>query len=233
MKKVLISLIVVALTFGMAGLAEATPTISFLSADSFAGVDPDTSGWSTSTTPVNLGVSSLSLLGGMASVDGYENGSTETFGQRGIRGLGIWGGGDNDEVDTVQLTERIEITFPTLDYYVNSLEVRSLFDEPAGTEQGVVDFYLDGSSFYTESLVAVQTTGGNGVLAISYATPKLVDKLVFYVPTGQSYTGFSELAVASLDVTPIPESASLILWSLLGGTGIIMAGWRQRKRKAA
>ena len=199
--------------------------VSFLYADSFAGVDGDTSGWSTDTTMVNLGVSSWSLLSGMASVDAYENGSLGTFTQRGIRGLGVSGGIADDEVDTLQLTERIEITFPTLDYYVNSLEVRSLFIETGGTEQGVVDFYLGGgSSFYTESLVAVQA-GGNGVLAISYGTPMLVDKLVFYVPSGQAYTNNSEFAVAKLDVTPVPVPAAV----LLGILGLSVAGVKLRK----
>jgi len=202
----------------IAGQASAD-MVSFLSADSFAGVDDDTSGWPTDDT---LGVSSLSLLGGMASVDAYINGGSGTLYERATRGLGVLGGTNDDEVESSSVSgvEKIEITFPTLDYYVNSLEVRSLFIETDGTEQGVVDFYLDGSVVDTQNLVAVQSTG-NGVLAISYGTPVLVDKLVFHVPTGQTYTNFSELAVAKLDVDPVPVPGAVLLGILgLGAVGV-------------
>ncbi len=231
MKKVLISFIAVALTFGMAGLAGASVKISFLDEDSFAGVDGDTSGWSTNDSMVQLSTSSWPLLEGMASVYGYLDG-TGKLTQRGTRGLGIYGNED-DEVDSLERPERIEITFPTLDYYVNSLEVRSLFIEGGDTEQGVAEFWLDGSKFYTQNLVAVQS-GGDGVLAVPYSTPKLVDKLVFRVPTGETYTSFSEFAVARLDVTPIPEPASIIVWSLIGGLSWLgLCVWRRRRRKPA
>ncbi len=203
--------------------------ISFLSGDGFAGVDGDTSAWSTTDATASLGSSSWSLLSGMASVDAYINGSSGTLSHRGTRGLGVLDTGDADEVDIgVSGVERIEITFPNLDYYVNSLEVRSLFtgEGPGGApEQGVVDFWRDGSSFYTESLVAVQS-GGNGVLAVSYGPPYLVDKLVFHIPTGQSYSSFSELAVAKLDVSPVPVPGAALLAML----GLSAVGVKLRKR---
>jgi len=232
MNKFLTILTVVALTFALAGPAGAGPTtISFLYADSFAGVDGPTSGWSTSDTIVNLGATNWSLLGGTASVSGHLNGTSSNLTHRGTRGLGIFGRED-DEVDrrgTINDPyERINITFG-IDHYVDYLEVRSLYTNDGwspGIEKGTVEFYLDGSLVYTENLVAVQSTG-DGVLAISYVTPKLVDKLVYYVPGGLGDTSSqSEFAVAKLNVTPIPAPGAI----LLGGIGVGLVGWLRRRR---
>ena len=92
MKKVLIGLVVVALTIGIVGLAEATTTlISFLYENNFAGVD-NPSGWSSTDATVGLGASSWSLLSGMASVSGYINESSQELTNRGTRGMGVKGG---------------------------------------------------------------------------------------------------------------------------------------------
>ena len=205
-------------------------TVSFLYEDGFTGVDGDTSGWSTGDGVVDLGTS-WSLLAGTALVAGYDNGD-EILTHRGTRGLGVKGYED-DEVDRKGRPERIEITFDPLDHYVNSVEVRSLYAKGSvdtwGTEQGTIDFYLNGSVIYTENLSGIQSTG-NGVLAISYGTPKLVDKLVYYVPQGLGdISTESEFAVAKLDVTPIPEPLT-ILGVFLGVAGL---GAYIRKRRTA
>ena len=200
--------------------------ISFVDSHPLAGVDgtpPNYGGtlnWSTGDGVQQIN-SSYGLLGGTATVTGYIDG-TYALSHRLTRGLAVWGA-ENDEVDTQTVTraEKIVIDFTGLDYYVNSIEVRSLFIEAQGTEQGAVDFYLNESKLYTQSLVAVQATG-NGVLAISYGTPMLVDRLVFYVPTGMT---LSEFAVAKLAVTPVPLPAAV----LIGMLGMGVAGLKLRK----
>jgi hypothetical protein len=211
----------------MGSLVQAT-TISFLSADGLAGVDGDTTPWSADNSTVNLGTSSWSLLGGNATITGFVNGSPKNLTHRGFRGVGV-AGQEHDEVDSHDRPERIEITFPVMDYYVNSIEVRSLFSNPdtgwsPGTEKGAVDFYLNGGpSFYTEYVSGIDALGTDvGDVVVSYVTPMLVDKLVFYVPTidasgnplDNTTIEKSEFAVAKLNVRAIPEPATICLLGL-------------------
>ena len=166
-----------------------------------SGVDGDTSGWSTDDTVVNLGVSSWSLLGGTGTVAGYIDGHG-ILTHRGTRGLGVHGQED-DEVDSYDRAERIEITFDT-PYILTCLGVRSLFDNDAGwhgTEEGDVDLYLDGSFIANYHLVGVEDfyAGTKGILNVPI--PDItVDKIVFYVQQCQPYTAHSEFAVAKICV---------------------------------
>jgi hypothetical protein len=245
MKKVLTVLIGLALMFAMAGAVRAGPTmISFLNADGFSGVDGVTiPPWDNDDVENNLGVTSWSLLGGNATVSGHLDGSTSNLSHRKTRGLGVWGN-ENDEVDRRgQINdpyERINIDFAPggIDYYVNSLEVRSLFNQgpdaswSPGIEKGAVDFWLDGVRFYTEYLTGA-TAADPGALVVTYATPKLVDKLVFYIPDtdgkiflDETTRKNSEFAVAKLNVTPIPAPGAV----LLGGIGVGLVGWLRRRR---
>ena len=249
MKRTLISLITGVITLGIIGSAEAA-IISF--ADFLQGVDNPT-GWAAGDTVVQLPSSSYSLLGGMATVTGYDNNGYEYLSHRLTRGVGVWGA-ENDEVDTQTKDhpESIEITFPTLDYWVNSLEVRSLFYPDTGwwpnRELGAIDFYRDTTLLHTEYLFQPSknkplTTSGD--LILTYSTPYLVDTLVFYVPSSvpTSYPDYdslyncqkakiiaeSEFALAKLDVEPIPEPTTMFLL----GSGLLgLAGLgRARKKK--
>lgn len=169
--------------------------ISFLSEDSFEGVDGDTLSWSTNDSMVNLGQSSWSLLAGNAAVYGYKNGTPYNLTHRGTRGLGVVGG-ENDEVDG---PERIEIEFNE-PVFINEFEVRSLFaNEPVGgDEEGDVELY-NGVALVQSYHLTASEAGGNGVLE-TLGTDQAVDKIVFYVPVGYNE---SEFAVAKLRVCPI------------------------------
>ena len=188
MKTLFTILATLAATFAMVGLAQAD-TVSFVK--SIQGVDPPPPPWSTGDKVVSLKTDALSLLGKTAKLTG-----TDTLSHRLTRGLGVLGGTNDDEVDG---RESIMITFGC-NYCVDYLEVRSLFagEGPNGEpEECVVDFYLDGSVVYTQPLCGTK----DGQVCVTYSAPMVVDRLVFYVPSGQPYTKFSDFALAKLEVT--------------------------------
>ena len=137
-------------------------------------VDGVTSGWSTNDAMVDIG-SNWDLLSGNAEVHGFAN-SHEVLTHRGTRGLGVKGA-ENDEVDSNERPERIEIWFDN-PYYINYLEIRSLFVEGDDIpEEGDIEFLLSGSVVDTDHMVATQSSG-NGVWSKSYTSPELVDKII-------------------------------------------------------
>jgi len=202
-KKVLIGLVAVAFTLGMIGCDEAD-LISFLYDDSFAGVDGDTSEWSKTGSTVNLG-KSWSLLGGKATVKGYSDKPAETLGNlyhRGTRGLGVIGG-YNNQIDYQNKREAITIDFD-VPHYLNSLELRSFFDETGGKEKARIEFYLDDSPYPTLILTATELygSGGEGSYIHNFLTPPLVDYVKFDIIGSQNYV--HDFSVAKLDVTSVP-----------------------------
>ena len=170
--------------------------ISFLYEDLFEGVDPDTFIWSTGDSTINLSQSSWSLLEGKATVSGYKNDQLHNLTHRGLRGLGV-AGGEDDEVDD---PEKIEIVFSS-PVYINEFEVRSLFEE-ATEEEGDVELY-NGATLVKAYHLTAEEASGNGVLS-TFGTNQPVDKIRFYVKGGETYTSESEFAVAKLRVCPAP-----------------------------
>jgi hypothetical protein len=185
--------------------------ISFLSGDSFAGVDANTSGWSTDGNVTDLNQDSYSLLGGKATITGYQDGATTydlnspnepvSISQTGTRGLGIWDDPsstipvENDELDNFGGKETLEIDF-TSDYAINYVEVRSLFDsttsnpntnylgQPTPPEQAMIEFYSGATLVKTQFLTGKDLLGiGDGEQDVTFATPVIADKIVFAVPT--------------------------------------------------
>ena len=166
--------------------------VSFV--DPFENVD-NTAGWSTTDgNVVNVG-QSFTIFNGLATVYGYENSNPYNMTQRGTRGLGVAG----DEYDEIDAPEKIEIVFNN-PVFINEFEVRSLFDETTGTEEGDIELYNGGGLVQSYHLTATQA-GGSGVLH-TIGTDQAVDKIVFYVKAGQTYTSFSEFAVSKLRICP-------------------------------
>jgi uncharacterized repeat protein (TIGR01451 family) len=175
-------------------------TISFV--QPLSGVDGDTSEWSTTDSMVNFGTDNWSLLNGTATVTGYRNGGSGILTHRGTRGLGV-SGAEDDEVDSINKIERLEIMFDT-PHCLSYLEVRSLFKNEGPSsepEEGDVDLYLGASHVGNYHLVGVEGSGTNGVWNIS-VPDILVDRIKFYVNNTQDYANYSEFAVAKLDVEP-------------------------------
>jgi len=177
----------------------------------------DTSGWSTDDTVVNLGVYRWLLLGGTAAVTAYSDDIYANLTQRGTRGLGV-AGQEEDEIDSYDRAERIEITFDSPQRLM-FFEVRSLFKEFYNgvlvNEEGDVDLYCDGIFVCHYHLVGeelMKTAGwnsmtdmkpictGNGVVNISDININ-VDRVVFYVNQSEPYAVYSEFAVAKLGLS--------------------------------
>jgi hypothetical protein len=234
-KKILIT-IAVLLAFGMVGIIQAdvalaSDDISFIwdipgTGETLQGVDGVTSTWSSNGVNFNnLGTNTWNLLGGTAWVNGYGGSANGTLLHRGPRGLGIVGG-EVDEVDSVGGAESIEIVFNQAQW-LNSLEVRSLYNESPAIEHGAVDFWISGSSFYTLDMygTGLPTTDGASLYDFS-SSPAMIDKLVFYVPSGEVT---SEFSVAKLNVTATPEPVSAALF-LIGGVSLAVIRKRRKNQ---
>jgi len=194
--------------------------------ETLQGVDPDTGGWSDNSSTVNLNTNTWSLLGGTGSVNAYVNCGDGLLTQTGTRGLGIFGGGEGDEIDTgLFRQEKLVVSFEQ-PKYLNSLEVRSLFYEPiicnfGYSEIGVADFWLGDEKVFTQSLIGtenIRINGTDGSAVYEYDKPYEIDKIVFYVPNCQVRTLVSDFSVAKMDVTTAPEPVSTALFILGGAT---------------
>jgi len=207
--------------------------------ETIQGVDGDTSGWSNNGSTVNLHTNTWDLLGGTGSVNAYTNCNSSILSQTGTRGLGIFGGRENDEIDTgLFRQEKLEITFdqPT---YLNSLEVRSLFYEPiicnfGYSEIGTADLWLGDNKLFSQGLIGVENirvNGTDGSAIYTYDQPYLIDKLVFYVPRCELKTLVSDFSVAKLNVSTAPEPISTILF-LTGGSVMGLRIYRKKRNKS-
>lgn len=168
----------------------------------FRGVDGDLSGWSTVDNMVNLSTDEWSLLDGNATVKGYTRQKNDHYlTQRGTRGLGL-NGHEDDEIDSYDRPEVIEILFD-LPYFVDYIEVRSLFDESWGIEEGEIELWLDDDLLDTIHLVGIEPKDGTnkGLVGTDINPPVIVDKIIFWVPPNEPYTSGSEFAVAKVNVT--------------------------------
>ncbi len=204
-------------------------TISFINFESeiLQGVDGNTSSWSVDRSLVNLGTRNWSLLGGDARIFARGGGNLS---HRGDRGLGVWGG-ENDEIDGYGIrNEALVIKFEK-PYYLQSLEVRSLFQEADGIEKARVRLFLGGSALSFYDLVAEQATGTDGIKTLSFDTPIMIDALRFFVPRGTCSSCYSEFALAKLNVTATPEPVSVSLF-LLGGGALALRKRFSRRRTA-
>ncbi|HUT69466.1 MAG TPA: PEP-CTERM sorting domain-containing protein [Desulfatiglandales bacterium] len=231
MKRFLVFLCAVTLVFGMIGVGEAT-LISFLHGDSFVGVD-DTTGWSTNDSAKNIGTT-FTILSGFGTVSSMDAEAPAELTHRGTRGLGI-ASEEFDEVDSVVYKEKLFIDFnqPML---INTVWVRSLFDgegTDGAPERGRVNFFLDGVwlNSWAEpepsyNLTGTELSGPGSFGEVSYAANIIADQIRFVVPLKQDYTAWSEFAVAKLDVSPVPEPATMLLL----GVGLIGLGGLGRKR---
>lgn len=189
----------------------------------------DCSIWSTDDTIVNLNVSSWSLLNGKAIVIANKiipspdcicdclqdcnyidcncccNIEPANLTHRGTRGLGVEGS-QEDEVDSVNRMEFIEISFeePQMLHY---FEVRSLFNETyqgrTVVEEGDVNLYLGRELVHHFHFMGIEKIGsGNGIVVFppySAAYNNFVfDRVKFYVCPLSHYSVYSEFAVAKI-----------------------------------
>lgn len=171
-----------------------------------------------------LGVGQLSLLNGDAVAYAMNNGTAGVFTQRDTRGLGIQGG----ELDEVDQSEHIDVVFSQA-YYVDSVEVRSLFDPDPSPSTGEITLVslvrnYNGTPATEASwqLLGFEDIawGTDGVVTQSLGGIVLNagDALVFSPEAG-------EFALAAMTVSLVPVPGAV----LLGLVGLGYAGMRLRR----
>ena len=186
----------------LATLGECEMVISFLEIDNYYGVTAPASGWSQNDQTKNLGTSHLDLDVGDAYA--YEDTDPDIFSHRSQRGLGICGG-EPDEIDTVEGTEKVVIEFDKPEY-LNKFEIRSLFNHDTAefAEVADVDLYLDGNIVEQYDLLGEDPlNSGVGDVVVEIDPEILVDKMVFYVDQNKENSERSEFAVARIWLAPV------------------------------
>lgn len=123
---------------------------------------------------------------------------------RGTRGLGVLGGSNNDEIDTVDSTEVIVVSFEEPQNLL-SFEVRSLFIESYNGqtvyEKADVIVLLDKVIVHKYQIIGEEVIGtGNGAAGVSDIN-KCFDSIAFYVSRCQNYSAYSDFAVAKIQTS--------------------------------
>lgn len=167
--------------------------LSFLYGDAFVGVDDPTT-WSTTDNMVELGISEFDIFGGTGTVTAKINGVDGELTHRGTRGLGVIGGGQDDEIDyrEVGKQEKIYVNLDT-PRWLCRFEVRSLFPGEGAEgepEVGDVRLWLEGevvADFHFEAETDA-TTDGVKVVDTDYY---LVDRIMFHIDEENAESDYS------------------------------------------
>ncbi len=173
------------------------------------------------------GVQSYTVDGVTAGAAGKEPHDKEFLYQDTTDGLGILGGED-DEIDGY---EWLAIFLPNLD--VSGFMVTDLFASPDGNnlqgEHGEVYLFNGSSEIGHYDFYGENSHQGNGEQYIDFGG------IIADVTLMQFYTKFPlpgeaghEYSVAGIDIAPVPEPATMLLF----GTGLVgLAGVTSRRRK--
>ena len=144
--------------------------------------------------------------------------------------VGIIGATQDDEIDLFTSLEMLMLEFGTA-VKVNEIDINKLFlagfAGDTHSEQGQVFALLGGVQVDSFSFTGTSSTGR--LTLFSPFGGKFVDELRFIaLDSGAAQTSAnSDYGLSSLEVTPVPEPATLLLF----GSGLALLAAKRRKRK--